>query len=74
MHCYFLLNIKYGASQLYLGAQGEPYVRPRGEGPLKGPQGGLQLSIAGTALPQDWVFATPLKTAIENRGETSAQW
>ena len=25
-------------------------------------------------LTQDWVFATPLKTAIENRGETSAQW
>jgi len=21
MHCYFLLNIKYGASQIYLGAQ-----------------------------------------------------
>jgi len=24
-------------------------------------------------LPQDWVFATTLKTAIENRGKTSAQ-
>jgi len=54
MHCYFLLNIKYGASQLYLWAQiqlwgpGEDPMWGRagrgplwgpGEGPLRGPRG-----------------------------------
>jgi len=59
MHCYFLLNIKYGASQLYLGrkynceAPGRALCEAaRGGGGaaerLPG-VGGLQLSSAGTA-------------------------
>jgi len=57
MHYYFLLNIKHGASQLYLGAQiqlwgsrggdAEGGSEAPGEGPLRGPWG-LQLSNAGT--------------------------
>ena len=69
MHNYFLLNIKHGASQLHLGpkynceAQGRgrgggggkgPLWGP-GEGPLRVPPGGLQLSSAGTGY--SWNFA-----------------
>jgi len=65
MHCFFLLNIKYGASQLYLGpkynceapgraiyeaARGGGLSEVPGEGPLRGPRGGLQLSSAGTVF------------------------
>jgi len=28
MHCYFLLNVKHGASQLYLGGGGSNYLGP----------------------------------------------
>ena len=62
IHCYFLSNIKYAASQLYLGAKynceapgralceavrGGGLSEAPGEGPLRGPPGGLQLSSAG---------------------------
>ena len=58
MHYYLLLNIKYGASQLYLGAQiqlwgpgggsgGGAFLRP-GRGACDRPSEGLQLYSAGT--------------------------
>jgi len=61
IRCYFLLNIKHGASQLYWGCPPNTTMRPpggetgggygRGVEPLWGPgggAGGLQLSSAGT--------------------------
>ena len=41
MYCYFLLNIKYGASQLYLGANSLQLWGP-GEGPLWGRAGRVE--------------------------------
>ena len=45
MHCYFLLNIKHGASHFCGGRPPNTTLRPQGDGP---PSGGLQLSSADT--------------------------
>ena len=62
IHCYSLLNIKHGASQLYWGRPPNTTMRPTGEGgwswwrgrqgPLFEASGGLQLSSAGTECPR----------------------
>jgi len=59
IYCYFLLNIKHGASQLYWGHPPNTTMRLQGgesggrDGRRAGaslrPSGGLQLSSAGTA-------------------------
>ena len=55
MHCYFLLNIKHGASQFYWGRPPNTTMRPPGggwrglfRGLSEAPGGGVQLSSAGT--------------------------
>ena len=56
IHCYFLLNINHGASQLYWGRPPNTTMRPRGrvrclevpgagEGPLWGPREGASYSL-----------------------------
>ena len=72
MHYYFLLNIKHGASQLYLGAQIQLWgpgggaaeggaaslMPPGGEASERPPGEGLQLSSAGTGVNNHYSYLT----------------
>jgi len=65
MHCYFLLNTKHGASQLYWGRPPNTTMRPPGEGPLWGARGASN-SLA-PALRKNAAKAEPQNVQAEPR-------